>query len=117
MLLDLELTIKNKFLIVDKIYYKDTNGLSKDIFETYDDIVTKFTGITYTVSSLLGLFSGIVGETLTVETDWGMFSQELLKVSPKSTINSIVEEEEVKLTYEQLEDLKDMDSGGELWVY
>lgn len=117
MLLDLELAIKNKFLIVDKIYYKDTNGLSKDTFEAYDDIVTKFTGITYTGSSLLGLFSGIVGETLTVETDWGMFSKELLKVSPKATISSIVEEEEIKLTDEQLEDLKDMDSGGELWVY
>lgn len=117
MLLDLELTIKNKFLIVDKVYYKDTNGLSKDTIETYDDIVTKFTGITYTGSSLLGLLSGIVGETITVETDWGMFSQELLKVSPKATISSIVGEEEVKLTDEQLEDLKDMDSGGELWVY
>lgn len=117
MLLDLELTIKNKFLIVDKVYYKDTNGLSKDTFETYDDIVTKFTGITYTGSSLLGLLSGIVGETLTVETDWGMFSQELLKVSPKATLSSVVGEEEVKLTDEQLEDLNDMDSGGELWVY
>jgi len=117
MILDLELTIKNKFLIVDKVYYKDTNGLSKDTVETYDDIVTKFTGITYDGSVLLGLFSGIVGETLTVETDWGMFSQELLKVNPKATISSIVGEEEVKLTDEQLEDLKDMDSGGELWVY
>lgn len=117
MLLDLELTIKNKVLVVDKVYYKDTNGLSKDTVETYDDIVTKITGIVYNGSELLGLFSGIVGETLTVETEWGMFSQELLKVSPKATINSIVEEEEVKLTYEQLEDLKDMDSGGELWVY
>lgn len=117
MLLDLELAIKNKFLIVDKIYYKDMNGLSKDTFEAYDDIVTKFTGITYDGSALLGLFSGIVGETLTVETDWGMFSQELLKVSPKATLNSIVGEEEIKLTDEQLEDLKDMDSGGELWVY
>lgn len=117
MLLDLELTIKNKFLIVDKVYYKDTNGLSKDTIETYDDIVTKITGVTYTGSSLLGLLSGIVGETLTVETDWGMFSQELLKVSPKATLSSVVGEEEVKLTDEQLEDLNDMDSGGELWVY
>lgn len=117
MLLDLELAIKNKFLIVDKIYYKDTNGLSKDTIETYDDIVTKITGVSYNGSSLLGLLSGIVGETLTVETDWGMFSQELLKVSPKATISSIVGEEEVKLTNEQLSDLKEMDSGGELWVY
>lgn len=117
MLLDLELTIKNKFLIVDKIYYKDTNGLSKDTFEAYDDIVTKITGVTYTGSSLLGLLSGIVGETITVETDWGMFSQELLKVSPKATISSIVGAEEVKLTNEQLADLDEMDSGGELWVY
>ena len=117
MILDLELTIKNKFLIVDKVYYKDTNGLSKDMVETYDDIVTKITGVSYTGSSLLGLLSGIVGETLTVETDWGMLSQELLKVSPKATISSIVGEEEVKLTDKQLEDLKDMDSGGELWVY
>lgn len=117
MLLDLELTIKNKFLIVDKVYYKDTNGLSKDTIETYDDIVTKITGVSYNGSSLLGLLSGIVGETLTVETDWGMFSQELLKVSPKATISSIVGEEEVKLTNEQLSDLKEIDSGGELWVY
>lgn len=117
MLLDLELTIKNKFLIVDKVYYKDTNGLSKDTIETYDDIVTKITGVSYNGISLLGLLSGIVGETLTVETDWGMFSQELLKVSPKATISSIVGEEEVKLTNEQLSDLKEMDSGGELWVY
>lgn len=117
MLLDLELTIKNKFLIVDKVYYKDTNGLSKDTIETYDDIVTKITGVSYIGSSLLGLLSGIMGETLTVETDWGMFSQELLKVSPKATISSIVGEEEVKLTNEQLADLKEMDSGGELWVY
>ena len=117
MLLDLELTIKNKVLVVDKVYYKDTNGLSKDTIETYDDIVTKITGVSYIGSSLLGLLSGIMGETLTVETDWGMFSQELLKVSPKATISSIVGEEEVKLTNEQLADVKEMDSGGELWVY
>ena len=117
MLLDLELAIKNKFLIVDKIYYKDTNGLSKDTFEAYDDIVTKFTGITYDGNILLGLFSGIVGETLTVETDWGMFSQELLKVSPKATLKSIVGEEEIELTLFQVEHLYEIDSGGELWVY
>lgn len=117
MLLDLELTIKNKVLVVDKVYYKDTNGLSRDTIETYDYVVTMITGASYTGSSLLGLFSGIVGETLTVETDWDMFSKELLKVSPKATISSIVGEEEVELTDEQLEDLKDMDSGGELWVY
>ena len=117
MLLDLELTIKNKFLIVDKIYYKDTNGLSKDTFETYDDIVTKFTGITYDGSALLGLFNGIVGETLTVETEWGMFSQELLKVSPKATLSSIVGEEEVELNLVQVDHLYQIDSGGELWVY
>lgn len=117
MLLDLELAIKNKFLIVDKIYYKDTNGLSKDTFEAYDDIVTKITGIVYNGSELLGLFSGIVGETLTVETEWGMFSQELLKVSPKATLSSIVGEEEIELTLFQVEHLYEIDSGGELWVY
>lgn len=116
MLLDLELTIKNKDLVVDKVYYKDTNGLSKDTIETYDDIVTNITGIVYEGSSLLGLFSGIVGETLTVETDWGMFSQELLKVFPKATLSSIIGEEEVELTYTQIDDLYEMDSGGELWV-
>lgn len=117
MLLDLELTMQNKVLVVDKVYYKDTNSLSKDMIENYDDIVTKITGVSYKGSSLLDLLSGIVGETLTVETDWGMFSQELLKVSPKATVRSIVGEEEVKLTDEQLEDLENMDSGGELWVY
>lgn len=117
MLLDLELTMKNKVLVVGKVYYKDTNSLSKDMIENYDDIVTKITGVSYMGSSLLGLLNGIVGETLTVETDWGMFSQELLKVSPKATVSSIVGEEEVELTDEQLEDLKNMDSGGELWVY
>ncbi|AXY81168.1 hypothetical protein AVP_52 [Aerococcus phage vB_AviM_AVP] len=53
MLLDLELTIKNKVLVVDKVYYKDTNGLSKDLFQTYDDIVTKITGIVYEGGALL----------------------------------------------------------------
>lgn len=117
MILDLELTIKNKFLVVDKVYYKDTNGLSKDTIETYDDIVTKITGITYDGSVLLGIFSGIVGETLTVETEWGMFSQELLKVSPKATLKSIVGEEEIELTLIQAVSLYEIDSGGELWVY
>lgn len=117
MLLDLELTIKNKVLVVDKVYYKDTNGLSKDTFQTYDDIVTKITGIVYNGSALLGLFSGIVGETLTVETEWGTFSQELLKVSPKATISSIVGEEEVELTLVQVDHLYQINSGGELWVY
>ncbi|AXY81167.1 hypothetical protein AVP_51 [Aerococcus phage vB_AviM_AVP] len=46
-----------------------------------------------------------------------MFSQELLKVSPKATISSIVGEEEVELTLVQVDHLYQINSGGELWVY
>ena len=115
--LDLELRIKNNVLVVDKIYCKDSDGMSKDKVKTCEDIATMFTGIAYTGSSLLELFSGVAGETLTVETKWTIFTKQLVSVATKGTLSSTVGVKEVKLDYIQIDDLYEIDSKGELWVH
>lgn len=115
--LDLELRIKNNVLVVDKIYCKDLDGMSKDEINTYEDIATKFTGIAYTGSSLLELFGGVAGKALTVETKWTIFTKQLVSVATKGTLSSTVGAEEVKLDYIQIDDLYEIDSEGELWVH
>lgn len=115
--LDLELRIKNNVLVVDKIYCKDLDGMSKDEINTYEYIATKFTGIAYTGSSLLELFSGVAGKALTVETKWTIFTKQLVSVATKGALSSTVGSGEVELNYIQIDDLYEIDSGGKLWVH
>ena len=115
--LDLELRIKNNVLVVDKIYCKDLGGMSKDEINTYEYIATTFTGIAYTGSSLLELFSGVAEETLTVETKWTIFTKQLVSVATKGTLSSTTGVKEVKLDYIQIDDLYEIDSEGKLWVH
>ena len=114
--LNLELRIKNNVLVVDKIYCKDLDGIPKDTINTCKDIATKFTGIAYTGSSLLELFSGVAEETLTVETKWTIFTKQLVSVATKGTLSSTAGVKEVKLDYIQIDDLYEIDSEGKLWV-
>ena len=96
---------------------KKIEQMSEDEINTYEYITTKFTGITYTGSSLLELFTGVAGKALTVETKWTIFTKQLVSVATKGTLSSTVGSGKVELNYIQIDDLYEIDSEGELWVH